>query len=429
MKQFLLAILFFLITSLAYSQARLVLNNNAYLVIDNSAFVVLDNGAANALSTTGTGGKIISESETDVIKWNIGTATGIHLIPWATSTATGAVKIPLSINITTAGVSAGNILLSTYETTDVGGINLPWQSGITNMCSSVTNTDGSLFVADRFWQINANSYTTKPAVNMTIGYNSAANEIGAPNTLVETNLQAQRFNPGTVVSGPCYVGSGSWESLLFGTNNAASDNVTNIAVSPANFFKDWILTDKLAPLPVELSSFNVNCNTESIQVEWTTQTEINNNYFVIEKSYDAIVFFELTTIQGAGNSNTAINYSVTDPNPTIGTNYYRLKQVDFDGSTTYHEIKATNCNLMQFTANQFVINNSSLSFNINSDNTEEFVIYFYDYRGRMITTKKIMAEKGDNLILLKNFNISKGIYMLSIIGETNKFSTKLMNNN
>ena len=66
----------------ACSQARLILNNSPYLVIDNAAFVVLDNPNANALTTLGTGGNILSENELDVIKWNIGATTGAYTVPW-----------------------------------------------------------------------------------------------------------------------------------------------------------------------------------------------------------------------------------------------------------------------------------------------------------------------------------------------------------
>lgn len=426
MKSLLSILSLTLITSAAFAQGRMVINNNGYIVIDNSAFVVLDNANANALTTLGTGGKIISEAENDVIKWNIGTSgAGTYVIPWATSVATSSVKIPLSITITGAGTGAGNILFSTYETaTDM---NTPWQSGITNMCSSVTNADGSLLVADRFWQINANGYGAKPSVNMTIGYNPAINELGGTNTLIESNLLAQRFNPGAASAGPCYTGAGSWETLLFGTNNAAADNVTNIIVPSAGFFKDWILTDKLAPLPVELVNFEVVCNNNAVELSWTTASEINNDYFVVEKSFDAINFFELTAIKGNGNSNVTNHYSAYDTNPSSVITYYRLKQVDFNGDKTYHNIVSTNCNINGFNVNQLALNNNILSFNITTTTNENLNIYFYDYSGRLIANKPITIVEGINTVQLTNLEISTGIYMLSIIGEQNSYSTKLLN--
>jgi hypothetical protein len=404
-----------LATSLAFSQARVVLNNNGYIVIDNSAYVVLANPNANALTTLGTGGNIVSEAETDVIQWEIGQTTGTYVIPWTTASG---VKIPLSINKTSAGTGlTSEFILSTWETaTDM---NAPWPSAVSNMNIHLPATfDGSFYVADRFWHIDALSYAAKPDITMSMNYDASPNEIDGSNTIVESNLLAQRFN--TALN--------HWETYkLFGTNNAASDQVTGIVVPAADFFEDWILVDNSNPLPVELVSFDVKCETEEAEIEWITQSEINNDYFIVEKSYDAVTYFELTKIQGAGNSNVAINYSVTDPNPSSGVTYYRLKQVDFDGTTTYHETVATNCNTSGFDVNQLVLNNNALNFNITSTQDEELTIYFYDYRGRIILNKKEMITKGNNTISLPNLNISTGIYMLSIIGEFNNFATKLMN--
>lgn len=411
MKKLYLIILFTFITSLAFSQARLVLNNNAYVVIDNSAFVVLDNPNPNALTTAGTGGNIISEDETDVIKWEIGITTGVYTIPWTTNSGT---KIPLTINKTSTGTGANaEFILSTYETaTDM---NTPYPSAVTNM--NYNTVDHSLFVADRFWHINALSYTAKPNVTLTIAYDPAANEIGGTNTITETNLLAQRFNTGV----------SHWEApLLFGTNDAGNDRVINIVVPAADFYEDWILVDRTNPLPVTLTSFEANCNGGEIELSWSTSSEINNDYFVVEKSFDAVNFFELTTIQGNGNSNITNNYVAYDTNPSNGTTYYRLKQVDFNGDETYHQIVSTNCNSNGFDVNEIALNNNTLSFNVSTDLNEKLNVFFYDYNGKLITMQQLHAVEGNNLVTINNLNLSKSIYMLSIVGDVNTFSTKLL---
>lgn len=407
-----LCLLCFLLNE-AKSQTRMVLNNNSFLVIDNAAYLIIDNANANALTTLGTGGNIISENETDVIKWNIGALTGNYVIPWTTASG---VKIPLEINKTTTGTGAGNFILSTYETTT--DMNTPYPSAVTNMNSSPPVVDESLWVVDRFWHIDARSYSVKPTVTMIINYDPAANETGITNTINQTNLLAQRFNTSI----------GSWQSLLFGTNDAFNTRVTGITISSADFFEDWILVDQTHPLPVTLTEFNATCKQENIIIDWTTATEINNDYFIVEKSYDAINFFELAQVQGAGNSNVANHYSIIDLNPTSGTSYYRLKQVDFDGTTAYHQIIASNCTKNKFDFNQFILNNNSLSFNISTSFAEKINIYFYDYRSRLISSKVQSIVKGNNQISLNNLAISTGIYMLSVQGKNNSFSTKLMNN-
>ena len=402
----------------AIGQARVVLNNNGYIVIDNSAFVVLENSNPNAITTLGSGGNIVSEDETDVIKWEIGATIGTYVIPWTTrpvSQGGNGTKIPLSINKGTTGTGAtSEFILSTWETaTD---FNIPIPSAVNNM--NFNAVDKSLYVADRFWHIDALSYTVKPDVVLSIGYDPAANEIGLANTIVEANLLAQRFN--TTLA--------HWESyLLFGTNNAPADRVDNIFVSAADFFEDWIIVDQTNPLPVELTNFEVNCVGSEVEIEWTTQTEVNNVHFVVEKSYDAVNFFELTVVQGAGTSNVANFYSVIDENPTSGVTYYRLKQVDFNSAINYHEIASASCNVNGFVVDHLVLNNNLLSFDIAATEGEELTIFFYDYRGRVISNKSQRIIAGNNTIKLNNLNLSTGIYMLSIVGEQNSYSAKLMN--
>jgi hypothetical protein len=93
------------------------------------------------------------------------------------------------------------------------------------------------------------------------------------------------------------------------------------------------------PLRIELLSFVAEKKEKSVKLDWTTATEFNNDYFELEKSTDAINFQAFAKIKGAGFSNQLVNYSHEDLHPLTGTSYYRLKQVDFDGSFTYSSIR------------------------------------------------------------------------------------------
>ena len=94
-------------------------------------------------------------------------------------------------------------------------------------------------------------------------------------------------------------------------------------------------------LPIELLSFTLyKNNNNDILLKWTTASEINNDYFTIEKSNTDIDFEILTNVRGAGNSSQLLNYSYIDYNPYNGINYYRLKQTDYDGQYSYSEIIA-----------------------------------------------------------------------------------------
>lgn len=90
-------------------------------------------------------------------------------------------------------------------------------------------------------------------------------------------------------------------------------------------------------LPVELTDFAGKYVAGKVELTWNTSSELNNSHFVIERSLDGKVFEPLTKIQGAGTTVEAQEYSFKDETPFV-LNYYRLKQVDFDGRFAYSEI-------------------------------------------------------------------------------------------
>jgi len=97
-----------------------------------------------------------------------------------------------------------------------------------------------------------------------------------------------------------------------------------------------------ASLPVELSFFDVYPKENEVVLEWQTTLEINNDYFLLERSKDGRNFSILEKITGAGNSSEVLNYRTFDGAPYAGQSYYRLRQVDFDGAETLHKIQSVN---------------------------------------------------------------------------------------
>jgi hypothetical protein len=89
-------------------------------------------------------------------------------------------------------------------------------------------------------------------------------------------------------------------------------------------------------LPVELLHFTAKTDDTSITFKWATGSEVNNDYFSIQESMDGVNYKDIEYLAGAGNSSTMIEYTVTTH--TLNGIYYRLMQVDFDGTTTYSNI-------------------------------------------------------------------------------------------
>ena len=93
------------------------------------------------------------------------------------------------------------------------------------------------------------------------------------------------------------------------------------------------------PLPVELLAFDAAYNGNSVDLTWTTASEVNNDYFTIERSVDATEFIAIGTKKGAGNSSGLLNYYSEDLQPLKGFSYYRLRQTDFNGNSTVSKTK------------------------------------------------------------------------------------------
>jgi hypothetical protein len=91
-------------------------------------------------------------------------------------------------------------------------------------------------------------------------------------------------------------------------------------------------------LPIELLSFDAQLVNDEVELKWVTATEINNDYFTIERSTDAVKFVPIANQDGAGNSNQLVDYEDIDATPLMDWSYYRLKQTDFNGSFSYSNI-------------------------------------------------------------------------------------------
>jgi hypothetical protein len=117
--------------------------------------------------------------------------------------------------------------------------------------------------------------------------------------------------------------------------------ITRINAAGETFMLDDIeIVDLSVLLPVDLLNFLAVQEEEKIKIFWSTASEINNDYFIVYKSYDAFNFELFEIIDGNGNSNSLINYHIYDYDKYNGVIYYKLKQVDYDGNYKEYPIIA-----------------------------------------------------------------------------------------
>jgi len=141
------------------------------------------------------------------------------------------------------------------------------------------------------------------------------------------------FSGGTVnIDGSLLTGH-SWP-YNFGNERTMNTWWNGYELSVLNGFE----FDIVPSLPVEFLDVKATVDNDNVNVSWSTASEINNNYFTVERSADGINFTSLSDIKGAGNSNTVLDYNYRDNNPIEGTGYYRIKQTDFNGRFNYSMI-------------------------------------------------------------------------------------------
>ncbi len=171
-------------------------------------------------------------------------------------------------------------------------------------------------------------------------------------------------------------------------------------------------------LPVELLSFNVNrINERNVGIYWTTASEINSDYFEIERSKDGTNFYQTFTQQAAGNSINEINYTGNDFEPIEGISFYRLKQVDFDGSFTYSKILQ-----LDNSSNEILIypnpTEGNININIQRNKTEEVDVFIYNNLGQVSMRKSMLLQKGNSTFSIDLNELEKGLYQLKIVDSS-----------
>lgn len=224
------------------------------------------------------------------------------------------------------------------------------------------------------------------------------------------------------------LGNGGLSPFMYGINDSAMQNnniftckapgTYMIHLVDANGCRDSVSIILDLPLPVELISFTGHAEQNYNVLEWITASEINNDYFTLEKSPDGIAFDTLATIDGAGNSNVVLNYKKTDERPYPHISYYRLKQTDFNGNYKYSRIipllHSGNAVALDYTYNADA--DELTVFFIANDNRQKSV-ELIDAIGRKIYT----ATTQDAYMQINTAAYAKGVYFLTMkTGEETK---------
>lgn len=198
--------------------------------------------------------------------------------------------------------------------------------------------------------------------------------------------------------------------------SANRSDQTYTQMYPSNLFSLDICN---TTLPITLTYFKAVYDQGKVRLDWQTAMQKNNDYFMIERSVDGKTFSAITRIEGAGDSYEQLDYSTYDEEPIHGISYYRLRQTDFDGTTTYSKVQIVSINadeLYVFDAYPNPSDGTELYVRSYLHQAMDIDLTVYSITGQRIKSTSLKGLKGSNdwnLELPKN--IPSGIYIIEIL--------------
>jgi len=257
---------------------------------------------------------------------------------------------------------------------------------------------------------------------------SPAAAVTAASVVIDYNVD-DRSDDGSTLRVAKSDGAGNWVNIGGIGSNPLTESVFSAGtITSGNFttFSDFVLassSEPLNPLPVELIRFGADVSDQKIQLQWTTAQEKDNDYFVVERSADAQQFDKIGRVKGTGDSNIEVDYQFIDDRPLPGVAYYRLKQIDYDGSFSYSRIVSVTFTLENnifagVTPNP--VENGKTVLNLSGvEAYTKVVVMLVDTEGKLI--RKINAETNSygtlNQTIVDLDPLASGVYTLLVNAE------------
>lgn len=183
---------------------------------------------------------------------------------------------------------------------------------------------------------------------------------------------------------------------------------------------------KSSALPIELLSFEVSKLTETAAlIAWRTALEVNNDYMAVERSADGVSFTEIGRIKGAGNSDGPQSYQWVDERPFSGRNYYRLRQVDFDGKMTWHRIAALDFDVEQ-AGLSFYPSPVAAWMRVERPQSAKGSLsaQILDMQGRILWQSSFQPDM--SMLEIPTGSLAAGIYHLRLLGNGNVWTERFV---
>jgi hypothetical protein len=361
----------------------------------------------------------VSGAITGQVKRFFASGTGSKFFP----VGIAGIERGVTVNFASSGPGSNQYLTAEYKT------GLPSLSGSDNHYSGLPliTSDGQLiqnFHEDGYWEINPGSTSTDAtpaddsysasinakAYSITIHMNDLRDAAGENQDKDKVRILK---SAGSNTSSQHHV---DWAAMTHGSSAGTNADFT-VEATGIGFSLFGAGAPDSDALPVELISFTGNCADGVVDVTWTTASEFNSAYFDLEKSRDGVTWEVVNTQDAAGESTEALEYNHRDVNAYSGNNYYRLTQVDIDGTQKTYDVINVNCSETSKGYFSIFPNPSSGSFQVilnNEDVIGSAVMNMTDTKGNVVMTKAIDVKSGINMYVV-NEALAPGIYYISVV--------------
>ena len=281
---------------------------------------------------------------------------------------------------------------------------------------------------NEYWDVHRNSAAGSAAVTL---YWDSASASGINSCATDGPLKVAHYN---------ISGSGLWENanssgtvpVTGSCSGSSGGTVTSDIMTSFSPFSFGSGGSGVNPLPIELLSFNATHNGQNVIVTWQTASEINNDYFTVERSIDGINFVVAGTEPSKalnGRSTVMLNYDLEDAAATSGTYYYRLKQTDYDGNYKYSDVVVVT--VENYTSFSFDIapnptDGKQISIFWASQQNDNITITIHDIVGQLIYSQQLTTANRNTTPLPIHFNdeLRKGIYFITVTQNENQSLNK-----
>ncbi len=353
-------------------------------------------------SAPGTNG-VTTRAYTDIAQWTSGTL--------GTNARYRIINNPDSMNTTFSAFAPHSGMNMMVVNANNSCINRIWYRTI-----AVSNANeffqGTMIF--RAWFSKPDIASTNPTVMLEL--KGAATVAAASLVSLGTVTQTISGTPGTwvqlalVVNIP--VNSYKKLEISIKTPNACGGNPAYLAID------DLCLLEPISGLlPIVMTPLKASYSNGIAQLSWSSMQELNSNYYEIQKSTDGANFISIGNVVAKGHSEIKTDYRFNDIHASSGVNYYRLKQVDKDGTSQYSNIAALNVNIkgVNIVGVYPAPFTDKINVTLSSETAGTAVMYLYDNMGKRLAAGERNLTKGvNNLVLDGLATLPKGFYIFKV---------------